>query len=221
MVAVAAAATQTLGSGGRAPRPEVTFQAASARATPPSLFHPPSGLHPVLAALGRRARDPLAAGPPALWCETALREPLPGASRMRVLRPRSMAPRAEGLRPRPLLGPEPRARPVRRRLPVSGEVPPTPGTGTRACAVRPPRRLWVGGMRRAARAARATPGPPVVSIIVTLSLPSLLASDPRPRAGGVCNLRPWSFRYPTERVGHRRRPMSMSISASVSPLLEY
>lgn len=94
MVAAAAAATQTLGSGGRAPRPEVTFLAASARAAPPSPSYPPSGLHPVLAALGRRARRPPRRRPPSSMVRSGrLREPLPDASRTRVLRPRSMAPR--------------------------------------------------------------------------------------------------------------------------------
>lgn len=46
MVATAAAATQTLGSGGRAPRPEVTFPAASARAAPPPLSTPPPASTP-------------------------------------------------------------------------------------------------------------------------------------------------------------------------------
>lgn len=158
MVAAAAAATQTLGSGGRAPRPEVTFLAASARAAPPSAFHPHSGRHPVLAALGKRAHDPPSRGPLLYGASGwASREPLPGTSRTRVLRPRSMAPRAEGQQFRPLPGPEARARPVRRKLPVSGEVPSSPrGSGPRACAALSPLRSRAGAVQIVAQAARAT-----------------------------------------------------------------
>lgn len=65
-------------------------------------------------------------------------------------------------------------------------------------------------MRTAARAARATHGPPVISIVVTPSLPTPLSAAGARVPGGVPRLPPWSFLYWTEHF--RRRPASTSIS---------
>ena len=167
MVAAAAAATQTLGSGGRAPRPEVTFLAASARAAPP----------------------------PALWCgagapgwhfRTRLGHGSSGHALWRCA--------TRGFAPRPLPGQEERARPVRRRLPGAQGGAPRPRAGLSRLRGRAVGVVEGGGQGRS-----ATPGPPVVSIVVTRSMPAPPAAAGARAPGGLSRLPPWSLLYWTDR----------------------
>lgn len=204
MVAAAAAATQTLGSGGRAPRPEVTFLAASARAAPPLPSLPPFQPPP----RPRRSRKaslatppPAAAGPPpALWCgagapgwhfRTRLGHGSSGHALWRC------APR--GFAPRPLPGQEARARPVRRRLPGAQGGAPRPRAGLSRL-----RRRAVGVEEGGGQGHSATPGPPVVSIVVTPSVPAPPAAAGARAPGGLSRRPPWSLLFWTDRF--RRRP---------------